>query len=115
MIKEKSLDELAGLLESGEISSVQLTKAFLERIEALNPAINGYITVTAERALEEAARSDERRRKGSPLSAYDGIPVAVKDNINTRGVRTTCASRILRNFTPPFDATSMERTRPAAS
>jgi len=108
MITEKSLDELSVLLEKKEISSAELTRAYLERIEKLNPSINAFVTVNGDRALEAARESDSRRKNGMPLSPYDGIPIAVKDNINTKGVRTTCSSRILENYIPPFDAAAFE-------
>ncbi|MCL1912223.1 MAG: amidase family protein, partial [Leptospirales bacterium] len=108
MITEKSLDELSALLEKKEISSGELTRAYLERIEKLNPSINAFVTVNADKALKAAQESDERRKNGSLLSPYDGIPIAVKDNINTKGVRTTCSSRMLENYIPPFDAAAFE-------
>jgi len=108
MITEKSLDELSTLLEKKEISSGELTRAYLERIEKLNPSINAFITVNASEALKSAQKSDERRKNGALLSQYDGIPIAVKDNINTKGMRTTCASRMLENYIPPFDAAAFE-------
>ena len=108
MIIEKSLDELSALLEKKEISSGELTRAYLERIEKLNPSINAFVTINADEALKAAQESDERRKNGAPLSPYDGIPIAVKDNINTKGVRTTCSSRMLENYIPPFDAAAFE-------
>jgi len=108
MITEKNLAELSVLLEKKEISSTELTRACLERIEKLNPSMNAFITVTGDEALKAAQKSDERRKNGAPLSPYDGIPIAIKDNINTKGVRTTCASRMLENYIPPFDAAAFE-------
>ena len=108
MITEKNLSELSVSLEKKEISSIELTRACLERIERLNPSMNAFITVTGDEALKAAKKSDERRKNGAPLSLYDGIPIAVKDNINTKGVRTTCASRMLENYIPPFDAAAFE-------
>lgn len=111
MLVEKSAGELAELLSGGEISAAEIAREYLDRIESLNPAINAYITVDGERALKEAAESDDRRRKGMTLSAWDGVPVAIKDNICTKGLRTTCGSGILRDFIPPYDATVYRKLR----
>ncbi len=113
MIIDRNLNELSRLLESREASSVDVTRAFLERIGALNPEINAFITVDEKRALSEASDADRRRADGAALSPFDGIPVAVKDNICTRGLKTTCASKILSGFVPPYDATAYEKLRTA--
>ena len=96
------------LLCKGEVSAVELAESVLARIEECDQEIKAYITVTPEVALEQAARADERIAKGEagPLT---GIPVAIKDNMCTRGVRTSCGSRILENFSPPYTATAVER------
>ena len=96
------------LLRQREVSAVELTESVLARIDGCDPEIKAYITVTPEVALEQAARADERIAKGDagPLT---GIPVAIKDNMCTRGVRTSCGSRILENFSPPYTATAVER------
>jgi aspartyl-tRNA(Asn)/glutamyl-tRNA(Gln) amidotransferase subunit A len=113
MVYEKSLNELSKLLQDGNISSVEICKVFLERIETLDSAINAYITVIPDRLLEEAAESDKRRASGNPLSPFDGIPIAVKDNIITRGILTTCGSKILENFEPPFNSFVSEKLEEA--
>ena len=109
MLHEKSIAELALLLGKRETSSRELVTAYLERIDSLDEKINAFITVERDSLLARADESDRRRGKGEPLSAYDGIPVAVKDNILTEGVRTTCASRILENFIPPYSASAYSR------
>ncbi len=111
MITDKSIVELSELLDKQEISSVETAKAFLERIDSLNTQLKAYITVNEEQVLKEAAASDERRSRGETLSPWDGVPVAVKDNIATEGILTTCGSRILHNFVPPYDATSYEKMK----
>ena len=90
-------------LRNKEITSLELTRAVLERIESVDGRVGAYLTVTADQALEQARRADAliSAGNGRPLT---GIPLALKDLICTRGVRTTCASRILDNFTPPYDA-----------
>ncbi|MBI4495636.1 MAG: Asp-tRNA(Asn)/Glu-tRNA(Gln) amidotransferase subunit GatA [Deltaproteobacteria bacterium] len=106
--------DLQHMLEKGEITSRELTQALLARIEEVEERIHAYITLTPELALEQAARADTRLRKGEggPLT---GIPLAIKDLICTRGVRTTCGSRMLENFLPPYDGTVIERLEKAGA
>ena len=101
---------LGEALRRKEFSSVELTRHFLDRIATHDPALNAFITVTGDAALAEAARADERRRAGEdgPLL---GVPVAHKDIFCTRGVRTSCGSRMLDDFIAPYDATVVERMR----
>ena len=96
------------LLSQGEISAVKLTESVLARIEECDQEIKAYLTVTPELALEQAARADDRLARGQagPLT---GIPVAIKDNMCTRGVRTSCGSKILESFVPPYTATAVQR------
>ncbi|MBR0642832.1 Asp-tRNA(Asn)/Glu-tRNA(Gln) amidotransferase subunit GatA [Plastoroseomonas hellenica] len=91
-------------LEERVISAEELTRAHVAGIEALNPRLNAYVTVTAEQAIEAAQASDARRAKGE-AGPLDGIPLAIKDLFCTEGVRTTAASRILHNFVPPYEST----------
>ncbi len=109
----KSALELGEELRQGNVTSVQLTEAFLNRIAELNPALNAFITVDAQGALEQAARVDERRAAGEELHPLAGVPIAVKDNIVTKGLETTCASKILAGWIPPYDATVVVRLREA--
>ena len=106
MFTGKSLHELSSLLEKKETSASEIAADFLKRSGELNPRINAYITIDADRTMAEAKASDERRAAGKARSPFDGVPVAVKDNICTKGLLTTCASGILRNFVSPYDATS---------
>ncbi len=109
-----SLKELAAALAQKKISSVELTKLFLNRIEKLNPALNAFITVDAQKSLAQAHTADERIAKGGaqPLA---GIPVAHKDIFVTKGWLTTCGSKILSNFTGPYDANVIERFNEAGA
>jgi aspartyl-tRNA(Asn)/glutamyl-tRNA(Gln) amidotransferase subunit A len=96
------------LLANKEISSTELTRAVLDRIDAIDDEIGAYITVTPDTAMAQAKKADERIADGN-ASPMTGIPLAIKDLICTRGIRTTCASKILENFIPPYDATVMEK------
>lgn len=109
MITEMNLEELADSLEKKELSAQELAGAYLERIKNLDSSINAFITVEHDNVLKAAKESDERRSAGKTLSRYDGIPVAVKDNINISGVQTSCASKILEGFIPPFNATVFDK------
>ena len=105
---EKTATELSKLLSSGALSSVELTKAYLDRIAKVNNDLNIYITICEESALEQAKTADERRAKGfeHPLL---GIPLAHKDIFCTDGIATTCGSRMLENFIAPYNATVVEK------
>ena len=105
MLTGLSVHELAGRFRRKEATPTQAARAYLDRITALDPKIKAYMTVTADRALAQAAAADARFQSGRPLGLLDGIPLAIKDVLCTRGIRTTCSSRILENFVPPYDAT----------
>ena len=105
----KTAHEIARELETGATTSVQVTKHYLAAIAATEPQLHSFITVTPEKALAAAEESDRRRADGKARSAFDGVPVAVKDNMVTRGTRTTCASRILDNFIPPYNGTAVQK------
>ena len=111
---ELTIEAAADLLQRGEISSEDLTRAVLARIAALDDRVGAYLTVDREGALEQARRADELRAAGQG-TALTGIPLGIKDVICTRGLRTTCASRLLDNFIPPYDATVMQRLRQAGA
>ena len=96
-------------LQSGEVSSRELVDQHLKRIEVSESSLNVYVEVTADRARSEARRIDEARAAGESLGSLAGIPLAIKDNLCTQGVRTTCASRMLERFVPPYEATVTER------
>lgn len=108
----KSLSELSALLEAGDVSSVQLTEHFLARIKAHDPELNSFISVTETQALAAAAEADALRSAGKagPLT---GIPIAHKDIFCTRGVKTSCGSKMLDNFASPYDATVVEKLQQA--
>jgi aspartyl-tRNA(Asn)/glutamyl-tRNA(Gln) amidotransferase subunit A len=110
---KRSAVELADDLASGATTSVALTQAHLDRIAAVDGAVHAFLHVDAEGALEQAAASDARRADGATLSALDGVPIAVKDVLATRGLPTTCGSRILEGWVPPYDATAVARVKAA--
>ena len=96
------------LLRSGATTSVKLTEEYLGKIEVLNPEINAYVAVNAEKALRAAKAADERIARGEG-DVLTGIPFAIKDNIATKGEETTCCSRILKGYKPTYDATVYEK------
>ncbi len=101
--------ELHDKLKAREITAVELTESVYERIEAVEPHVKGYLTLTKDIALEQANAADAGFQNGDNMSPLAGIPIAIKDVICTKGVRTTCASKILSNFVPPYDATVMTK------
>jgi len=106
---ELSACECADRIRKGELSSEEATSSVLGRIEHMEPSINAYITVIAEPALDRARALDARRAKGEDIGPLGGVPMAIKDSIVTKGIRTTAGSRILGNFIPPYDAYVIER------
>lgn len=103
-----TITEALKKLKSGEISAVELTRAYLDRIEQYGKELNCYITVTPERAMADAAASDARYAAGTALP-LDGIPIGMKDLFATRGIRTTAASRMLENFVPEYESTVSQK------
>jgi aspartyl-tRNA(Asn)/glutamyl-tRNA(Gln) amidotransferase subunit A len=107
---DQTLSALRGGLDRREFSAGEVTRACLERIAATDPQVNAFITVCAEQALTAAAAADRRLANGN-AAPLTGIPLALKDIFNTAGVRTTCASKILDNYIPPYDATAFARLK----
>ncbi len=107
-LTDLSISEALEQLRTRQISAVELTQAYLQRIEQLDPSIQAFITVTADQALEAAKRADSLRRAGEDRPLL-GIPLGIKDVYSTKDVETTCGSKILRGYTPIFSATAVER------
>jgi aspartyl-tRNA(Asn)/glutamyl-tRNA(Gln) amidotransferase subunit A len=110
-----TLDEASEKLRKREVSSQELTEAVFQRIAETDGIVRSYITLCRDAAIAQAKEADERLRQESSASPLMGIPVALKDNLLTRGLRTTCASRILDNFIPPNDATAVAKIRSAGA
>jgi len=96
-------------LSRGEVSARELTDHHLSRIEAVDGTVHAYLEVTSERARADADRIDALRAAGEPLPPLAGVPLAIKDNLCTKGIRTTCSSRMLESFIPPYESTVTER------
>src|SRR6202167_6093215 len=102
-------------LEAKKISARELAGEFYRRIEEQNPELNAYLALSPERAYAQADRVDASIARGEALPPLAGVPIAVKDVISTRGVRTTCGSKILESYVPPYDATAVERLEAAGA
>lgn len=98
-------------LKQREFSAVELTQSHFDRIHVLNPDLNAYVTLDESAALESARQIDEKIAQGQEIGVLEGMPAALKDIFNTKGVRTTCCSPGLKNFVPPYDATSVSRLK----
>lgn len=108
-----SVQEMSKGLREKQFTSTELTRVYLAEAKRRNPELNAYVLLTEADALQQAEASDARYAEGKPLSPLDGIPCALKDIFNTRGVRTTCCSKMLERFVPPYDATSIQKLREA--
>ncbi len=113
-LHELTIHEASDLLKAREISSQELIRAVLERIESVEKKVGAYITVAAETAIKQAELADKEISRGN-ISLLTGIPLSVKDLICTKGLRTTCASRILDNFTPQYDAFVIKKLKKAGA
>lgn len=106
---EQPAHVLHDMLVNKEITSLELTQAVLARIDEVEGDVQAYLTITREEALAQAKAVDEKIAKGEEIAFLEGIPGAIKDNICTNGIKTTCASKILQKFVPPYDATVMQK------
>lgn len=109
------ITQLAEHIKKRAVSPVEITQAYLDRIQVIDPTLNSYITVTAERALQEARAAEAQMRDNTYLGPLHGVPLAHKDIVATKGIRTTCASKVLHEAIPDYDATVIERLRAAGA
>ncbi|HEX5472830.1 MAG TPA: amidase, partial [Lacipirellulaceae bacterium] len=114
-LHEQSAAEHLRSLESGEVTSVELTTAYVDRIRAIDPRVGAFLHVDRERALDQAAEIDAKRARDKVVGRLAGLPIAVKDVLCERGQPTTCASRMLENFRPPYEATVIAKLRDAGA
>ena len=106
---KKSAAELSALLRSKEVTACEILDDTLARIDAVEPKVDAFLSVTADTARAKAKEVDEKIARRETLGVLAGIPVGIKDNICTKGLKTTCASRMLENFVPPYNATVVEK------
>src|SRR5205823_2793193 len=106
---------LVALLRQREVSSTELTNAFFDRIEAVNPKLNAVVTLVRDRALAEARDSDNRLARKDNVRPLEGLPITIKDSIETAGVRSTDGTKMLENFVPERDAPTVARLRGAGA
>lgn len=107
-LTDLTLTQAQAKLRAGEVTAVELTQAHLDRIQALNPRVQAFLTITSDLALDAAAQADRRLQQGDTAPLL-GIPLAIKDVLVTKGVPTTCGSRILEGFVPPFTGTAVQK------
>ncbi|HEX7106682.1 MAG TPA: amidase, partial [Acidothermaceae bacterium] len=108
-----SARELASMIASGEVSAVEVAQAHLDRIAAVDSKVHAFLHVDADGALAAARAVDEKRSRGAALGPLAGVPLALKDVLTQKGVPTTCGSRILEGWRPPYDSTVVRKLRAA--
>src|ERR1700761_88043 len=112
---KKSAAELAAAIAAGEVSAAEVTQAHLDRIGAVDGDVKAFLHVAADDALAQAREVDRKRTAGEPLGALAGVPVAAKDLFTTVGMPTTCGSKILEGWVPPYESTITQRLRKAGA
>src|SRR6516165_8713279 len=115
MTANETISSARGAIAAKKASAREITADYFKRIAARNGELNAYLTLSEERAYKQADRVDAQAAAGKPLGPLAGVPIAVKDVISTRGIRTTCSSKILTNYLPPYDATAVARLEAAGA
>jgi len=110
-----TLAAMRSALENGEFSSVELCQHLIDRIKTHNESLNAFVSITEEQALAAALTADQQRASGEVSGSLHGLPIAHKDIFCTDGVRTTCGSRMLEDFVPPYNATVVEKLKAAGA
>src|ERR1035438_5432745 len=113
--KPKTLDELRAEIAAGRTKAADLAAGYYDRIAAINPRLNVYLSLTKERAMDQAERVDLAAAKGNPLGPLAGIPVGIKDVLVMEGAPATAGSKILQGYRPPYDATAVSRLEAAGA
>lgn len=108
-MKRDSIKELVNKIQNQEVSCVDVVTSYIKSINEKEDIINAFLLLQTDKALEKAKELDERIKKGEKVGRLAGIPIAIKDNMCTRGVATTCASKMLEDFVPPYDATVIKK------
>ena len=108
-ITNLTVHELVEKLKNNELTSEEITNAYIDRINEKEKDVDAFVTLTTDEALNESKKIDEERKENKELSEYAGIPIGIKDNLCKKGVKTTCSSKMLENFVSPYDATVVEK------
>ncbi len=108
-ITELTVHELKEKLDKKELTSFDITKAYVDRINEKEKDVEAFVTTLTDEALEKAKKIDEEKTSGKTLSTYAGIPIGIKDNMCTKGIKTTCSSKMLENFVSPYDGTVVDK------
>ena len=108
-ITELTVHELIEKLEKKELTSTEIIQSYVDRIKEKEPEVQAFVTILEEEALKQAKNIDEKRKLGEITNKLAGIPIGIKDNMCTKGIKTTCSSRMLENFVSPYDATVVEK------
>ncbi len=111
IIEKMTAFEIKKGIEEKSFTAAEVVTALFERIKAVEPKVDAYLTLCEEMAMEQAKAVDEKVKAGAPLGKFAGVPIAIKDNISTDGIKTTCASKMLFDYVPPYDATVVKKLK----